>query len=151
MECFYNKSAVKKARKIRKSQVNLALRHHPFNLKSKTLKEIHSIINSEKEEYGIFGNLLNLSTKIRYDSRHSFEGVRKAEETWRDKKGHCIEQNSLLVNILLSLGIEIHMFIAKNPKGFEVETIQSIGEHLFPVVKSLVNGLKTFFLSCFSV
>jgi len=139
---LYNKSAVKIRVPVTAEQIKLARAHSPFKLKKAELEEIIQDLGISKRlsSFLIMERVANeLSCKLGYDDDskkgHYFEGFRTAYEVWKDRKGHCIEQNTLFYAIVSRMGIKTKWLVTKNPKGYSVEGLVKIGVHPFLMFK----------------
>jgi tetratricopeptide (TPR) repeat protein len=111
---LYQKWAVHKKTRATKAMWELAREHSPFDL-----SEIYTP-HIGKTKYAIAKGFVRETHKmLGYDHQHRKYGTRNATETYRDGRGHCVEQNILLSAMLLRTDIPLSWMIVKNPKGYE--------------------------------
>ena len=133
---LYNKALVRNRVPYTRMQGRLASVYSPFGLDGKILERVKSRLktyDSLKYPYDLAKKVTDLLTsRVKYDDNHKFLGIRSAKQTWKDKKGHCFEQNVLLYSILSQLGMDVGLLLVKNPNGYENgENTTEYGVHLF--------------------
>ena len=131
---LYNKFAVKNRKRVTKRQQDLAKKHSPLNL-GDDIKALVENITTHVDKLDVVWSVTgHLSYAINYDYKHKLHGIRNAQQVWEHRKGHCIEQNTLLMAVLQSLGIRASWIVTKNPKGYDVSECD-YGVHPFVIFK----------------
>jgi len=129
---LYNKSAVKNRIPVTQMQISTA-RLAPILNCDKSLKNFFRNAFNTKCENNlekVLHAIENISKFVVYDHSHNYEGIRTAKQTILDRKGHCLEQNSVLYTLLKYQKIKTRFVVMKNPKGFKIK-LEDIGVHPF--------------------
>ena len=95
-----------------------------------------AVYSPKKELAKIEEIVRKFNWEVEYDGDHRFKGVRNAEQVWKDKKGHCIEQAALFFPILNMFNIKTKFLVVKNPKGFERINLDDVAVHPFLIYQS---------------
>ena len=130
---MYIRGAVSDRVKLTKRHVNIAKKYDPFVMSDESWDELRQHVRTRRRGLRRAEHVTEtMSRLLSHERRHSFEGLRTAEDTWRDRKGHCIEINILLHRALYEAGINAGMMVTKNARGYETEGLKNSGIHPFP-------------------
>ncbi|MDP2925189.1 MAG: transglutaminase domain-containing protein [Nanoarchaeota archaeon] len=126
---LYNRNAVKNRIPVTKDQIMWARRFPFFKISAELRCSFERGIKKGSNNLrNILNTIAKISRQVSYDYDHRHEGIRTASEVFKDKTGHCIEQNILLYSVLRSLGIFTRWTVFKNPKGYSI-SLEDAGFH----------------------
>ena len=115
-----------------KQNVSLARVHSPLRISDSVRDKVCDLTKTRKTGIRRLEYITEcIADYVNYDHKHKFEGTRNAEDVWRTRKGHCLEQNILLHVACREQGLKIGWLVTKNPEGYTCTVFDDVGVHTF--------------------